>query len=427
NLISQPAADKSLELSVDMDPRIPTHVQGDAMRLRQVLLNLLSNSVKFTETGTVQLRLQLDGIDSIRFSVSDTGIGIDTAHAEWLFARFTQADSSSTRRYGGTGLGLAISKGLIALMGGGLDVRSEPGRGSTFFFSLRMPSVEVPTPVISGPNSVSLQSYRILLAEDNATSRELIAAMLRQAGHDVVCVGDGRSAVETVANETFDLVLMDVQMPELDGRDAARAMRQLQSDAAEVPIIALTASAFTMEAERCLAAGMNAYVMKPIDWSTLFATMDRLAAGRAPERLNVSTTSASARPTNGDALDRAKFQLVREKVGTRSAERLLQLFEADIAGKFAFDCSSSDAIMVAESEAHAVAGAAGLLGFNDLAEACRDLKARVAAGERIHAALDRCRQARDLTLAELAALSMAAELIPDRADEDDAHDALAAS
>ncbi|MBV9984229.1 PAS domain S-box protein [Bradyrhizobium sp.] len=415
DLMSRQAADKSLELSAELDPRVPHHVRGDETRLRQVLLNLLSNSVKFTEAGSIKLCVEPDGqaLDTIRFLVSDTGIGIDTSRNEWIFERFTQVDSSSTRRYGGTGLGLAISKGLVEIMGGTLEVRSQPGRGATFFFSLRLLDAEMPVTGIPELVIRSPANYRILLAEDNVTSRELIAAVLRHAGHDVTSVDDGRAAIEAVTKASFNLVLMDVQMPVMDGLNATRAIRRLRSEMADVPIIALTASAFPVEAGRCLSAGMNAYITKPVDWEALYATMDRLAGEQMQGTHAPSALGASVRRVKAAILDHARLADLRRKMGDRSVVNLLLGLKAEILNSFEGEESGPDLLCDIERAAHSVAGAAGLLGFDELCEACRSLQRVASQRGAVDVAIGRCRYARDRMLTKL--LPLISELSDSRA------------
>src|SRR5438045_1975212 len=220
-LFADQARLKGLDLTLSVAPGAPAHVLGDSTRLRQVLLNLVGNAVKFTEAGSVRVIVAGDTVvpDGIRFSVVDTGIGIEAPRIASLFERFTQADSSTTRQYGGTGLGLAISKALVELMGGALQVESTPGLGSTFFFVLALQAVDPSQahPTMWGGSAAPGLRYRILLAEDNEASRELIAAMLEQAGHEVIGVSNGLQAVDAAAMEKFDAILMDVQMPEMDG------------------------------------------------------------------------------------------------------------------------------------------------------------------------------------------------------------------
>ena len=278
--LMRPRADeKQLSLIVDIAADVATWRRGDPTRLRQVLFNLIGNALKFTSSGSVTLRLEARPEQRLRFAVIDTGIGIPPSSRSKLFEDFGQLDASIARQYGGTGLGLAICKRLVELMGGTIDVDSEMGRGSTFWF-------EIPAPTAAPPAAASAQApadlapghrLRILLAEDNVVNQKVALGYLA-AHHAVTVVGDGAEAVAAVAEGEFDLVLMDMQMPRLDGLEATRRIRALAGDKGRIPVIALTANALTGDDERCLASGMNDYVAKPFDRSQLFAAIHRQAS-----------------------------------------------------------------------------------------------------------------------------------------------------
>ena len=281
-LLAGVAEDKGLEMTVEIAPELPTRVSGDDARLRQVLLNLVSNAVKFTETGGVALHLVPDGSGGIDFTVRDTGIGIDEEHLELIFEKFTQADFSITRRYGGSGLGLAICRQLVELMGGRIRVESEPARGSTFRFELPLRAAsessadQAPvTPTTPGTEGPKL---RILLAEDSTDNQQLIRAYLKRTAHHLEVVMDGQQAVEQVKRFDYDLVLMDMQMPVMDGYSATRTIRawEAQSGRARHTIIALTAHALEGDYERSLDAGCDDHLTKPIKKATLLERLARL-------------------------------------------------------------------------------------------------------------------------------------------------------
>ncbi len=280
------ADEKGLELRTEIGKAVPPWLTGDPTRLRQILFNLVGNAIKFTEAGGVTIRVRLDRnvVDGIvlHIAVSDTGIGIPTHVIPRLFSRFTQADGSTTRRFGGSGLGLAITKQLVDLMNGNVGVESEPGRGSTFWFTLPC-GVGTPVAVTDDPNDpaapVATPSLRILVAEDNRVNQTLIRTLLERAGHYPTIVVNGRLAVEAVAADpTFDLVLMDIQMPEMDGPAATRAIRALPHRAGRVPIIALTANDMPGDRQSYLAAGMQEHVSKPINREQLFAVIQGVHA-----------------------------------------------------------------------------------------------------------------------------------------------------
>ncbi len=271
-IIEDQCRTKALTLVVDTSDDLPPALMGDEGRLRQVTLNFLSNAVKFTGSGTVTLRVS-DAGGRLRVAVSDSGIGIAPDKIDTLFDRFTQADASTTRVYGGTGLGLAISRRLIEMMGGTIGVQSRAGEGSTFWFEVPLgvagSAAAVTAPVVSG---LPLGT-RILMADDAPANRELVTAIL--AGFDVELdtVEDGAEAVEAARSGVYDLILMDVHMPVMDGLDATRAIRAMGGVVGRMPIIALTANVQPEHIERCREAGMDAHVGKPIQVAELFQTL----------------------------------------------------------------------------------------------------------------------------------------------------------
>ncbi|WP_184446284.1 ATP-binding protein [Rhodospirillum centenum] len=281
DLVRPTAEERGLALRVAVDPRLPEVVQGDAKRVRQVLLNLLNNAVKFTERGHVALAVFPVADGRVRFEVLDTGIGIAPEQQERLFQEFVQADRATARRYGGTGLGLAICRRLVDLMGGAIGVESAPGRGSLFWFELPLPADESSRPPPCAPEPVrSVDSARILLAEDVKANQALAVALLTKAGHRVTVVANGLDAVQAVAATPFDLVLMDVRMPRLGGLEATRRIRALGGPRGAIPVVALTAEAGAREQAACLEAGMDEVLTKPLQPALLLDAIARLA-GRA--------------------------------------------------------------------------------------------------------------------------------------------------
>ena len=281
-LVSPLAAQRDLALVREIEQGVPAAVVGDPQRLRQVLLNLLSNAVKFTERGSVKVSLSSRPAEgesvTVTVSVSDTGVGMPADVQERIFEPFTQADSSTTRRFGGTGLGLAICRRLITAMGGTLSLESSPGHGSTFCASVPLVMAdesELPAPLGTDRIHRSDRQLAILLAEDNRLNRKVAVALLQKMGHRVDVAENGARAVEAVEQGHYDLVLMDCEMPVMDGYDATRAIRALPRHAA-VPIVAMTAYAMAEDRQRCLDAGMNEYVSKPISVERLRQAIDRL-------------------------------------------------------------------------------------------------------------------------------------------------------
>ncbi len=275
------ATRKGLELDSVISVTIPEILVGDPARLKQVILNLLGNALKFTSTGHVALKVDLTGVASdvvaLRFEVRDTGPGIPADKLEGLFQRFAQASVSTARQFGGTGLGLSISKQLVEAMGGSIGVESRPGVGSCFWFNLRLLSASANNlPQMQAAGHGEQRSNRILLADDSAVNQVLFSEILTSLGHRVVTVGNGAEALEAVQHESFDLILMDMQMPVMDGVTATQAIRALSSRTP--PIIGLTASAMKEDIDRCFAAGMNGHVAKPVDIATLAEVIEKMTA-----------------------------------------------------------------------------------------------------------------------------------------------------
>ena len=286
SLLAVRAEARGLALTLHLPADLPAALLGDASRLRQVLFNLVGNALKFTEAGSVQVvvchRLQDDGRIGLTIAVQDTGIGISAEALPQLFTRFSQADSSTARRYGGTGLGLAITREIVELMGGHIAVRSEPGVGSCFTVHLTLALSDLPSPGSSGAcNLPALASpadtrpAHILVAEDNAVNQLLIKALLDQFGHTCDVVGNGLEALHQVQAQHYDLVLMDIQMPEMDGVAATLAIRALAGPVARIPILAMTANVMTEQTRHYRSAGMDGVVAKPIDLDQLVAALSQ--------------------------------------------------------------------------------------------------------------------------------------------------------
>jgi signal transduction histidine kinase/CheY-like chemotaxis protein len=284
------AAQKNLELTVRTGDTLPNRVVGDEARLRQVLLNLLNNAVKFTPSGRVELVLEHRSLspaeEHLCFSVIDTGIGIPATKRERLFERFSQVDGTRNRQYGGTGLGLAISKQLVELMGGTITLESEAECGTTVRVEVTLPRSNTAAVRSSEEENVgriakALRPGRILVAEDVEVNQEIIRAVLEGAGHSVDIVADGAQAIKAVQEHAYELVLMDVQMPGVDGVQATRHIRAMAAPPGDVPIIALTANVYTDQIASFLDAGMNDHVGKPFDRRKLLSTVDRWLADGA--------------------------------------------------------------------------------------------------------------------------------------------------
>jgi len=279
-LLRARAAEKRLNLALDFGPDLPTYVVGDAGRLKQVLLNLTGNAIKFTEQGSVEIIARVarreERVATLRFTVRDTGIGMDAETKAKLFRVFSQGDSSMTRRFGGTGLGLAISQQLVNRMGGHIMVESRQGHGSEFSFELTLPLSAPPASVSRPPSAVGARtlSGRLLVVEDDRVNQRVIELLLRKLGLESAIVADGASAVDVAALEHWDAVLMDCQMPGMDGLEATREIRK-KLNGRPLPIIALTANAMAGDREACVAAGMDDFVPKPVRQEELRACLAR--------------------------------------------------------------------------------------------------------------------------------------------------------
>ncbi len=287
-LLESTASEKDLRIILEIEDGFPEHVESDPTRLRQVLLNLIGNAVKFTQGGSVCIHAERAGGNLLRFRVRDTGIGITEEARLNLFEPFYQADSSMARRFGGTGLGLAICKQLVTLMGGEINVVSQLGQGSTFSFTVEMPECQAAdcapaiaaVPVDTRAEQISLH---ILLAEDSKVNQIVAEHQIKKLGHRVHTVADGVAALAAMEKHEFDLVLMDCQMPLMDGYDATAEIRRREAGLRRIPIIAMTAHAMTGEREKCLGAGMDDYLSKPFRPVDLEARLTETARSKVAE------------------------------------------------------------------------------------------------------------------------------------------------
>ena len=403
-LLGLRAEAKGLRLAADLRPGLPAVAVGDAGRLRQVLTNLVGNAVKFTAKGEVVVRAELVAHEAsgprVRFSVTDTGVGIAQAKQASIFDAFTQADGSTTRRYGGTGLGLTISSRLVGLMGGRIWVTSEPGRGSTFAFEVALgragssaarlapPSTLTPLPPLAPPapaappraprtgprhwGATASRPLRLLLAEDNLVNQRVAVRLLEALGHTVTVAGHGGEALAALDRAAFDLVLMDVQMPEVDGFEATAEIRRREGGTGRrTPVVAMTAHAMKGDRERCLAAGMDDYLSKPVVRAELVRVLAWADARRA------RPTAPEAPP----ALDRVAA-LERLEGDEELWAEVAALFRADAPRLLA---ELRDAVAVGDPaavqrSAHGLKGAAGYVGASPAADAAHRLELLGAAG-----------------------------------------------
>jgi CheY-like chemotaxis protein/HPt (histidine-containing phosphotransfer) domain-containing protein len=433
-LFASDAGSKGLELTLSIAEDVPRYAAGDARRLRQVLLNLVGNGIKFTSEGSVRVsvtRLPAEaGSVRLGFVVSDTGIGIAKDAVGKLFTEFTQVDSSITRRFGGSGLGLAISRRLVERMGGTISVESTPGVGSQFRFDVllreRRPDEDVPLepeafadarsltgvsqaadapmPEAAEPNAAPAgrhaRQIRVLVAEDNATNRLVASRMLARMGHHVDTVANGVDAVAALQEAAYDLVLMDVMMPEMDGLAATGAIRALPGPRGRVPIIGLTANAMRTDEIACLAAGMDHFATKPITAARLAEAIEfalTLQAAKSSERSALSAERGLDRSALADLVRDIGPELAAERVRrfTETAARDLPELR-DLASR-----GQSAELM---RKVHALANLARNVGLARVARACLELENVAANAEtELQPPLDRLEALLRAGLQELAA------------------------
>ncbi len=399
---------KALELTVTIDPAVPSAVMGDPGRIQQVLGNLLGNAIKFTPAGSVRVDMRedsrADGCTMLHLTVADTGIGVPADKQTSIFEAFSQADGSITRRFGGTGLGLTISASLVRLMGGKIWLESAESQGTTFHVTLPLalaqhaaatsdaplplPQVPAPTrsetrtPEVAAASAAVASPRKVLLAEDNVVNQRVAIGLLERRGHRVTLATNGREAVDAVRRDRFDVVLMDLQMPEMGGLEATAAIREHESHAGgHVHIVAMTAHAMRGDRERCLASGMDAYLSKPIDKTTLYFEVEQGSPPAAVVVLAPPAPAATPAPLDGAAL------LARVGGDADLMRTVIQLFMEDCPARLA---AIHAAVVAGDAEqlrisAHALRGAAGTLSAPGVVEATRVLE-RIGAENRLEAA-----------------------------------------
>ncbi|MBI1244398.1 MAG: response regulator [Alphaproteobacteria bacterium] len=363
---------KGLAVEVEIDANVGSLVLGDAARLGQILLNLVGNVVKFTERGRVRVEAGrlADRPEIVSIAVRDTGPGIDAASKQRLFGKFFQADSSVTRRFGGTGLGLAISRELALAMGGDIEVADAAGGGSVFDLRIPLPQAEAASIAPSTDGTIAASAHwpgkRILLVEDNDVNRYAAAKMLEALGVEIIEACDGAQALMLAEAGRYDAILMDVQMPRLDGLEATRRLRAGKGPNAHTPVVALTANAFVEDVARCREAGMNAHLAKPIRAATLCAAIDAILAGRPP----VERAVPDAPATGASMIDEGSIAALEADMPFAAVRALVRSFRVE-QGRQVSDLGAILARGELDSlsrTAHSIKGAARLFGAEPLAE-----------------------------------------------------------
>ncbi|HST21987.1 MAG TPA: ATP-binding protein [Blastocatellia bacterium] len=393
-MLVERARAKHIELSWRIDEGVHTLLRGDPVRLGQVLTNLLSNAVKFTEEGAVLAHIsresESDSRIVVRFAVSDTGIGISSEAQQRLFQPFTQADSSTTRKYGGTGLGLAISKQIVELMGGEIGVESVPGRGSTFWFTaplekqegriddLKKQQSHAPQSFAASQSSRERSRLRILLVEDNPVNREVGMLQLQRAGYKADTAVNGREAIEALEKKSYDIVLMDCQMPEMDGYQATREIRRREGDRKHTIIIAMTAYALPEDREACLAAGMDDYISKHIRQHELAQMLERWAGKKSvrSETGERAEPLATSEPASIDASVIESLRKLQTKDEPDFLSSLIDLFLTDVPAHLEIiqtAIAQTDARVLA-NKSHSLKSSCGNLGATRMTAICQRLE-----------------------------------------------------
>ncbi|WP_414472852.1 ATP-binding protein [Microvirga sp. M2] len=409
SIVSSGAEKKGIPMRTEWDATIPDILVGDETRLRQILLNLLNNAVKFTRAGHITARAHYKGSspdgETIRISVTDTGIGIAPEKRDRLFRRFSQVDRSVSREFGGTGLGLAISKRLIELMGGEIGVESEEGRGSTFWIELSLPRGEyILAPESQIGNLPRAAPSRILLAEDIEVNQELARFLLEADGHRVDIAWNGSEALEAVQRKAYDLILMDVQMPGMDGISATRAIRALSQPSCAIPIVAMTANVLPQQVRQFKQAGMDDHIGKPMKREDLLRTLAKwLPAREVPGAVRDEPLPAPQAAATKPDFDRESFLEFRTMMGAERVAGWLDRFEEQLQILHPNEAAFPERHRLAK-HAHALISQAALLGFSGLAEHCTALEQACNQGDDLTLPLERARHAAADAVAEIARL-----------------------
>lgn len=366
------AESKGLQIGIHIEAGVPEWVNGDETMLRQVLLNLVGNALKFTKTGSVTLALDTEGSRDFVFRIIDTGIGVAPDNVDQIFEEFSQADSSLTREHGGTGLGLTISRSLVELMGGNIAYEPRPEGGSVFQFNVPMEGVRRSNLKDSTASTGHAQlGARVLVAEDSKGNQMVTEVLLKKAGCEVRLANDGVEAVQAAGEENFDVILMDMSMPNMDGIEATRRIRAMQGRAAKVPIIAMTANAFTEDRVRCMEAGMNDFIAKPININSL---LDHLVHWVSVEDKFQSTEKGdepvASSFTKSEMMDHDVLADLEIETSPELLTEIIKIFVSETGERLAAlrEAGSKQEVESVISEAHAIKSSASTFGASLLEE-----------------------------------------------------------
>ncbi|MEN8216947.1 MAG: response regulator [Pseudomonadota bacterium] len=393
NMLGIKIEEKGLKLVLNLDEKVPRCLVGDPLRLKQILINLTNNAIKFTTKGNIHIKIELVELGTeqvkLRFSVKDNGIGISAKAIPHMFDTFTQADNSTTRKFGGTGLGLAICKRLTNMMSGDIWVESQLKQGSTFIFTAEFGVGQTEKNVLPAKNPLQIKHFqgaRILLVEDNSINQQVAQEIIESVGLVVDIANNGEEAVAAVNNVQFDAVLMDIQMPKMDGYEATRLIRKKQS---ELPILAMTAHAMSGDKEKCLAAGMNDYITKPIDETQLWSTLGKWIAAKVRDVMPVKSDHVDEQlPDELPGINIAAG--LKRMLGNRKLyHKLLRHFYRDYrdVSKKINEALQNGDFKTARYLVHTIKGTAGNLSIDILYETSRTLEIAIKAKDEITHAL----------------------------------------
>ncbi|MBU1420826.1 MAG: response regulator [Proteobacteria bacterium] len=375
SILSVRAAEQKSHISIHIHSDVPHAISSDPTRLRQILINLVGNAVKFTENGAVEIAVKSNSLSTLLFSIKDNGIGIPKDKQQLIFESFTQADSLTTRKYGGTGLGLTICQKLVRIMGGSIWLESIPKKGSVFFFTSRFkPATSFPLPgpaePAPPPSCEILSPARILLVDDNEDNRNLLCLYLRNTPFTIDTASNGQEAVDAFRNSPYDLIFMDIEMPIMDGYEATRRLREWEHDQGlqATPIIALTAHAFVRFRKKCMDSGCSDYLTKPVRKNTLLQTISKHLILQKDNRDNeeYAESISSPPPTDGNTkitLDKKLKKLIPRFLQHKreDAVRMLQSIK-------------SENLKELQKQAHTVKGTSWMYGFKELGDTCLELE-----------------------------------------------------